>query len=281
MNRFNFGMSDIKNSPTYNDWRGRLYQVIFQSDTIAGKVFNIVLIICILLNVFFVILESVQYHKTQYGNLLQAAEWFLTILFSIEYFLRLISIRSPSKYALSFYGTIDLISIIPMYIEFFIPDSGNFLIIRILRLLRIFRIFKLSEYLYEADVLRKIVINSIKRITVFIFTILVIVIVISTLMYVIEGPSNGFTDIPTCIYWTIVTITTVGYGDIAPRTLSGKLLSSIVMLLGYAIIAVPTSIVTVELGRISQPNNLKACQTCGRNIDNNSSYCKYCGSPVK
>lgn len=263
-------------------WRHRLHTIIFESDTPAGKTFDVVLLIMIALSTFVVLLESIPALHSRYFPIFMGIEWFFTILFTIEYILRLISVRSPRHYALSFYGMVDLLAILPSYFSLLIPGWQYFLVIRVLRLLRIFRIFKLAEYLRDAQVITRALYNSRRKISVFLLTILLLVTIIGSMMYVIEGEASGFTDIPTSIYWAIVTLTTVGYGDLAPRTAMGKVLASMVMLLGYAIIAVPTGIVTAELTRgLRGPISTQVCPYCSREgHDADATFCKFCGSPL-
>lgn len=260
-------------------WRKKLHELIFEAETTPGRIFDILLIWAIIFSVIVVIVDSVGKYQIQYGRFLYAAEWFFTILFSIEYILRLFSVRKPWRYALSFYGVIDLLSILPTYISLFFPGVQYLLTVRILRLLRIFRILKLSEYISEAQVLRTALKASSRKIGVFLLTVLTLVTVIGSLIYVIEGEENGFTDIPTSIYWAIVTMTTVGYGDLSPKTGLGQFFASIVMILGYGIIAVPTGIVTVELSRTQKPVTTQACPACmAEGHDTDALFCKYCGA---
>src|SRR5687768_2493844 len=226
--------------------RARLHEVIFESDTRAGRAFDLTLIWLILLSVATVVLESVREVRDQYGKLLYALEWLFTLLFTVEYFLRLLSVRRPLRYATSFFGVVDLLAIIPTYLSIFIAGSHYLLVIRILRLLRVFRLLKLTEYVSEADTLRRALRASRRKISVFISAVVLLVVIIGALMYVIEGEANGFTSIPRSIYWAIVTLTTVGYGDLSPKTSFGQIVASIVMIIGYGIIAVPTGIVSVD-----------------------------------
>ena len=262
--------------------RGRIHEIIFEADTRAGKIFDLLLILSILLSVVAVMLDSVQHIKEDYGVTLYTIEWFFTILFTIEYILRLYSVDRPAKYAKSFFGVIDLLAIIPTYLSVLIPGSQYFLVIRILRVLRIFRILKFVQYISEAAVLKQSLKASRRKITVFIFTVLTLVVILGSLMYMIEGVENGFTSIPKSIYWAIVTLTTVGYGDISPQTNLGQLLAAIIMILGYAIIAVPTGIVTVEMANYSRKKfNAEVCPSCGKEgHDHDAEYCKYCGAKL-
>jgi voltage-gated potassium channel len=231
--------------------------------------------------VLVVLLESVNSIRDRYGVLLVAIEWFFTVIFTFEYILRLASVRKPFRYALSFYGLIDLAAILPTYLSLFIPGTQYLLTIRILRLLRIFRILKLTEYLSEASVITTALYASRRKISVFLLAILTLVIIIGTAIYVVEGEENGFTDIPTSIYWAIVTLTTVGYGDLAPKTAVGKILASAVMIAGYSIIAVPTGIVTAELTRTAREVSTQVCPECHREgHDPDAVFCKYCGAKL-
>lgn len=262
-------------------WRNALHEIIFETETASGKAFDSTLIVAIVSSILLVIMESVASLRYQFGSLFNKLEWTFTILFTIEYILRLICVKKPLRYAVSFYGVVDFVAIFPMYFELLNLGTENLIAIRILRLLRIFRIFKLSEYFYEATIMQKAMAASLKRIAVFLSAVFSLIIIIGALIYTIEGEKNGFTDIPTSMYWAIVTLTTVGYGDIAPQTEIGKLLASIVMLLGYGIIAVPTGIVTVELSRFSKHlPSTQACPSCGRDADSDAVYCKYCGSRI-
>ncbi|MGB3619113.1 MAG: ion transporter [Catalinimonas sp.] len=234
-------------------WRRHLHEVIFESDTPAGKRFDVILLVLILFSIFVVMLESVQTISLFYSSVLRTLEWVLTGLFTVEYVLRLISSGRPRRYALSFFGVIDLLSILPTYLSLVLVGSQYLLVIRGLRLLRVFRVLKLSRYLGEAEILRSALRQSVAKITVFIGTMVTVVIIIGATMYLIEGPENGFQDIPTSIYWAVVTLTTVGYGDIAPQTTTGKTVATLVMILGYGIIAVPTGIVSVELSKADRP----------------------------
>jgi len=261
--------------------RARLHEIIFEADTRAGRLFDLTLIWLILLSVATVILESVRSVRAQYGDLLYTLEWVFTLLFTVEYVLRLTSVRRPLRYATSFFGVVDLLAIIPTYLSIFLPGSQYLLVIRILRLLRVFRLLKLSEYVAEADTLRLALRASRRKISVFISAVVLLVVIIGALMYVIEGEEHGFTSIPTSIYWAIVTLTTVGYGDLSPRTPFGQMLASVVMVLGYGIIAVPTGIVTVELAQAARQRRVttQACPSCraqGHDLD--AVYCKYCGA---
>ncbi|WP_291941051.1 ion transporter [Chitinophaga sp.] len=252
------------------------------ADTTAGRIFDIFLLLFILGSVIVVMMESVQRLQAQYGDVFNVFEWTFTGLFTLEYLLRIWCSPQPKKYIFSFYGIIDLLCIIPSYIEFLV-GGGHFLIsIRILRLLRIFRIFKLVPFLHESRFLIIALQRSRRKIAVFFFFIMLMTVVLGSIMYVIEsGHNSGFTSIPVSIYWAVVTLTTVGYGDIAPITPIGQAFSAVIMIMGYAIIAVPTGIVTVEMNRLrtSTDVSIRECHNCGRNIaDEDAIFCKYCGS---
>lgn len=227
----------------------KLYTIIFESDTPAGKAFDVVLLVAILLSVMVVTLESVEWIRTDYSELIKTVEWVFTALFTIEYGVRIYCAPRRLHYLRSFYGIIDLISIIPTYLSLLIAGTQYALVIRSLRLLRVFRVLKLTHFLGEAEVLRKAMHQSAAKIIVFLGVVVTMVFIVGALMYLIEGPKNGFTSIPTSVYWAVVTLTTVGYGDIAPQTVAGQTLASIVMIMGYGIIAVPTGIVSVEMSR--------------------------------
>ena len=260
--------------------RALLHEIIFEADTPAGKAFDIALLVAIVISVIAVLLESVVEIRAQYGTQLRALEWFLTILFTIEYLLRLISIGRPLKYARSFYGIIDLLAILPTYLSFFIAGSQSLLVIRALRLLRIFRVLKLAHFVGEASMLRAAIYASTRKIIVFLAFILTLMLIVGSLMYLVEGGNSGFTSIPQSIYWAVVTMTTVGYGDIAPATVLGKILASVVMILGYGIIAVPTGIVTVELAQSRRKTvSTQSCPQCATDIhDPDANFCRICGA---
>ncbi|HYK03057.1 MAG TPA: ion transporter [Thermoanaerobaculia bacterium] len=263
-------------------WRQRLHTVIFEADTPAGRAFDGALIVCILLSVTVVVLESIASIDARWHRELFAAEIVFTVLFTIEYILRLVAVRRPLAYARSALGVIDLLAVAPTWLTLFIPGAQFFLTVRVLRLLRIFRILKLTEYLTEAGVITSALRASRRKIFVFLFAVVTLVVLIGALMYMIEGPAHGFNDILTSMYWAIVTLTTVGYGDLSPQTALGKLLASVVMVLGYAIIAVPTGIVTSELTAArGRGQSRQSCPACGREgHDDDATHCKYCGSAL-
>jgi voltage-gated potassium channel len=263
-------------------WRISLYEIIFEADTPSGKLFDVILIWCILLSILVVFLESISELGKKYSFYFHLIEWIFTVLFSIEYIFRLLSVKRPHRYAFSFYGVIDFLAIIPTYLSLVITGSQYLLVIRVLRLLRVFRIFKIRSLLAQAEILSRAIKASQHKIAVFLFTVMTMIVVIGTVMYVIEGPKNGFTSIPTSMYWAIVTMTTVGYGDISPQTPIGQFLASIVMIIGYSIIAVPTGIVTVELAEASRKSvTTQVCPDCLKEgHDNDAVHCKYCGAKL-
>ncbi|MGB3466787.1 MAG: ion transporter [Cyclobacteriaceae bacterium] len=262
--------------------RLRLHIIIFGTDTRAGKLFDVVLLYAILLSIIVVMLESVREINEQYDTLLSGLEWAFTIFFSIEYLLRLFCSFRPRKYAFSFLGIIDLLAILPTYLTIFAPGVQFLVVIRSVRLLRVFRVLQMSNYMGEATLLGQALINSQRKIIVFLGVVLSIVVISGTLMYIIEGPSNGFKSIPLSIYWAVVTLTTVGYGDIAPQTIVGQTFSVILMLLGYAIIAVPTGIVTSEITHTNRDDKEKdelECSLClTKGHDRDAVFCKFCGA---
>lgn len=262
-----------------SDWRNRLHQIIFESDTNAGRAFDVALLASILLSIFVVILDSVEALHLRFGVLFYNIEWFFTIVFTIEYIMRLMSISRPMKYALSLLGLIDLLAIIPMYLSILFIGTQSLLVFRILRLLRIFRIFKLTHFLSEMSFLNAALRSSAKKISIFMLFVFALVIIMGSVMYLVESGQNGFKSIPESIYWAIVTITTVGYGDISPVTSLGKFIASIIMLLGYGIIAVPTGIITSDMALLARKKNHtgQTCPGCGREgHDHNATFCKYC-----
>lgn len=262
-------------------WRQRLWVVIFKADTPAGRAFDAVLIALIAVSVATVALESVAHVRATYGPLLRGAEWAFTALFTAEYLLRLICVRRPLRYATSFFGVVDVLAVAPTYLSLFVPGAEAFVAVRLLRVLRVFRVLKLTEYSRESRVLADALWAGRRKIGVFLLTVLTITVIVAALMYLVEGPENGFVDIPTSMYWAVVTLTTVGFGDIAPKTPGGRALASVVMVLGYSIIAVPTGIVTAELARARRADGPvdAACPACGRaGHDPDARYCKFCGA---
>ena len=264
-------------------WRHELHTIIYEADTPAGKLFDVVLLVAILASIAAVLLESVVSIRTEYGEQLLIAEWIFTALFTIEYALRLMTVRHPTRYARSFFGIVDLLSILPTYISLFFPGSHALVVIRGLRLLRAFRVLKMARYVGESHILFIALRHSRPKITVFLTGVLSIVVIVGALMYLIEGdqPGTGFTSIPQSVYWAIVTMTTVGYGDISPTTVVGKTVACAVMILGYAIIAVPTGIVSAEIAQIAANRKIKtrACNACSaEGHDDDATHCKHCGA---
>ncbi len=272
----------------------RLYRIIFEAETPAGKAFDLLLLLAIALSVLEVILESDPIWRVRWSGPFQWLEWGFTLLFGLEYLLRLLCVSHPLRYARSFFGVVDLLAIVPTFLGLLVRGTNLFLVVRVLRLLRIFRVLKLGEYLQESDLLWNAILGARRKITVFLLAMVILVIVIGASMYVIEGSavpgSGGFRSIPVGIYWAVVTITTVGYGDVAPVTPLGRFLASVVMLLGYSIIAVPTGILTVEFGAAAQRRGAtsipaagggetpRLCRSCHREgHDPDARHCKYCG----
>ncbi|KAA3614202.1 MAG: ion transporter [Calditrichaeota bacterium] len=267
----------------HQSWRLKLHEIIFEADTRAGKVFDIILILAILLSVSAVMLESIPAVKQQYGYQLFIAEWTFTILFSAEYFLRITTVGRPVKYVTSFFGVVDFLAIVPTYLSLLLPGTQALAVIRILRVLRIFRVLKLVQYLGEAQSLVAALKASRRKIIVFMFTVVSLVVIIGSIMYLVESEESGFESIPHSIYWAIVTLTTVGYGDITPQTDLGKMLSAIVMILGYSILAVPTGIITAEItmGAVKGRISTQSCPECSaEGHDADAEYCKFCGQPL-
>jgi len=262
--------------------RNTIHEIIFEADTPAGKAFDVALLVLIILSVIAVMLESTKTIEVRYGNLLRTFEWIVTIIFTIEYLLRLYCVGKPARYARSFFGIVDLLAILPTYLSVLIPGAQSLLVIRALRLLRVFRVLKLAHFVGEASELRAALSASARKIIVFLGAVLTIVVIVGSMMYLIEGQENGFTSIPVSIYWAIVTMTTVGYGDIAPQTALGKILASAIMIMGYGIIAVPTGIVSVELAGVTRRRiNTQACPECGAGgHDGDAVHCKYCGGKI-
>lgn len=258
--------------------RNKLYTIIFEADTPSGKAFDVLLIVAIVVSVLVVMLDSVPSMNEKYTDLFQVLEWIFTVLFSIEYIIRIISVKKKHKYIFSFYGIVDFLATIPSYLSVLIPSAQVLLIIRVLRILRVFRVLKLAQYLSEAQYLTAALKASQRKISVFLFAVVNLVILTGSLMYVIEGADNGFTSIPKSIYWAIVTLTTVGYGDITPATDVGQFLAAIIMIMGYSIIAVPTGIVSYE---IAAANRGKICEQCGETQNPASArFCMTCGSII-
>ncbi|MCB9358997.1 ion transporter, partial [Candidatus Woesearchaeota archaeon] len=255
--------------------------IIYEADTPSGLAFDIVLLFAIIASVIAVVLESVPSFQAAHGSLFRVIEWTFTILFTIEYALRIYCIKKPKSYIFSFFGIIDFLSIIPTYLSLMFVGAQMFLVLRILRLLRVFRILKLSRYVVQADILWKALKESRYKIIVFLFTVVSIALVMGAIMYIVEGPQNGFESIPHGMYWAIVTLTTVGFGDIVPHTILGQFIAGFLMILGYGIIAVPTGIVSVELAKVSGISTRNSCENCGKEgHDSDAKFCKYCGEKL-
>jgi voltage-gated potassium channel len=273
-------MDDIGNKPR-GGWRKVAYEVIFESDTPAGEAFDLLLIACIVLNVVLIMLDSVASIHAEHGQLLYRLAWGFTILFTIEYVLRLLCVRNPVRYALSFFGLVDALAVFPAYVSLLFFGTLSLSVVRVLRVLRIFRVLRLPHFTREAASLSASLYASRRKIMVFLLTVLTLVVIVGALMYIIENEQSGFTSIPISVYWAIVTLTTVGYGDISPQTPVGQFLASIVMILGYSIIAIPTGIVTVEwtLNRSQRPAVSRPCPHCGlAQHDSDARFCKHCGT---
>jgi voltage-gated potassium channel len=274
-------MKDIRDKKQMAQWRESLHDIIFEADTKAGKRFDVMLMILIGLSVLAVLIDSMPEIHRRYGNFLLGMEWGFTMIFTVEYILRIITTRKPVKYIFSFYGIIDFLAILPTYLSLIYTGTQFLLIIRILRLLRVFRVLKLARYIRASDVLRVALRNSRHKIIVFLEVVIIMVTIIGSLIYLIEGPQNGFTSIPVGIYWAVVTLTTLGYGDLVPVTFLGRFLASIVMITGYAIIAVPTGILSVEMVKATSTNT-RVCPGCRYDRhDDDSVFCKRCGSELK
>lgn len=270
--------SEVKNKPSL---KHRLHEIIYEADTKGGKLFDVILLIAILASILFVMLESVQSIDEKYGPFLDVAEWVITILFSLEYVLRIVTVKKPWKYIFSFYGIIDLLSTIPKYVSLILIDSHNLAVLRALRLLRIFRILKIARYIGASNRLLLALRSSRAKIAVFLLFVLILCIILGTIMYMIEGAENGFTSIPRSVYWAIVTLTTVGYGDIAPVTALGQLIASAIMILGYAIIAIPTGIVGSEMMNANIHTNTQSCPNCMRDSHQDGAiFCYHCGDKL-
>jgi voltage-gated potassium channel len=270
--------------PAEPHWRARLYRVIWESDTPAGRLFDQIVVAAILVSVAVVLADSVQGWGTRFRREFLVTEWFFTLLFTIEYIARLVSVEKPLRYARSFFGIVDLLAVLPTYLALFMPELHALIDVRILRLLRVFRIFRLTAYVAEYQVMGAALWASRRKILVFLAAVIMIDLVLGTLMYVIEGPENGFKDIPTSIYWAITTTTTVGFGDIVPKTDIGRFLASLMMLLGWGTLAVPTGIVTAEMTmrRHARPLLLpRGCPSCGAaGYGPEANFCQQCGSPL-
>jgi voltage-gated potassium channel len=262
-------------------WRDIWNKILFGHETLAGRLFDILLLTLILLSVVTVFLESVQSIRKGYGGYLQAAEWLFTAIFTLEYATRIICVPGGERYTRSFLGVVDLLAVAPVYLSLLFAVAPSFTVVRSLRLFRIFRILRLTEYLGEAATMRMAIAESLRKVTLFLFMVLAIVVIAGAIMFQIEGEANGFTSIPAGIYWAIVTVTTVGYGDIAPKTFVGRILASILMIVGYGIIAVPTGIVSFELARTSPVSRVVICSHCDlRSHDPDARQLQACGAEL-
>jgi len=270
----------LKTNKQGRHWRAWLHEVIYGTHTPAGKLFDIILLIVILYSIIIVMLESVPRFDNKFHDFFNISEWVVTILFSIEYVLRLVCIKRPSKYIFSFFGVIDLLSTIPKYLSFFFVGSQYFTAFRALRLLRVFRILKLVRFIGESNNLARAVKASKTKIFVFVFFVLIVSVLLGTIMYLVEGPEHGFNSIPHSVYWTIVTLTTVGYGDISPETPLGQFIATFIMIIGYGIIAVPTGIVSAEYVAAKKHENDegRSCPNCSAEIyRSDAEFCRRCG----
>lgn len=260
----------------------KLYEIIFEADTRKGKAFDLTIIVLIFLSVLLVLLDSIAGVREKYGTIIHVTEWFITGIFLLEYILRIYVLDRPLKYIFSFFGLIDLMAILPNFLGLILSGGQSLMVIRAVRLLRVFRIFKLSRYTSAGRTLMKALYRSREKIFMFISVIVTMVVIFGTIMYLVEGEENGFTSIPVSIYWAVVTLTTVGYGDISPVTGFGQFLASIVMIMGYAIIAVPTGIVTSEMIRMPAGNNTQVCPNCMfSRHDDDARFCNRCGTPLE
>jgi voltage-gated potassium channel len=273
-------MTDQKHALT--GIRLRIHETLFESESRVGKIFHIALIWAIVISTLSVILESVESIRNVAGDVLIFLEWTFTVLFTIEYGLRIISVRVPWRYMTSFYGWIDLMAILPTYLSIMLPGFNVFLIARTLRLLRIFRIFKMSPYLRDAHILIEALKTSKRKIFLFVYSLVVLAMLMGSMMYAVEGEEHGFTSIPKSMYWAVVTMSTVGYGDLTPKTTGGQFIAVILMLMGYGIFAVPTGIYSVELARTMKAlTNTRACNDCGKQgHDSDAEFCKFCGGKL-
>jgi voltage-gated potassium channel len=272
----------LVNSSDNTKFREQLYVIIFGTHTPAGKLFDLCLIATIIASLIVLVLESIPDIHQEWHDTLRVLEYLFTALFTIEYLARLYCSPKPMSYAKSFYGVIDLLAVLPTYLSLIFPSASFIGVIRLLRVMRIFRILKLVSYLQDSNILLRSLLASRRKIFIFFTTVLILVTIFGSLIYVVEGPENGFTSIPLSIYWAIVTITTVGYGDLVPQTPLGQALAALTMLLGYSIIAVPTGIISAELnGEMNAHKQLVKCPNCSRaGHDSDALHCKHCGSPL-
>lgn len=265
-------------------WKSRLHEIIYEADTKEGKFFDVILLILIIASIVVVMLESVKSFQVEHAAFLDTAEWIITILFSIEYIIRIISIKKPKEYIFSFYGIIDFLSTIPKYLAIYFTGTNTLVALRALRLMRVFRILKLARFIGASDNLVRALKSSKAKIFVFLSFVVILCIILGTIMYLIEGEENGFSNIPRSVYWAIVTMTTVGYGDIAPQTGLGQFIASLIMILGYGIIAIPTGIVSAEMTKSTNEKvhlNTQSCPSCAnQNHNDNAEFCYECGDKL-
>ncbi len=271
--------SIVRSNPL-RPWQQRMHEVIFEADSAAGKAFDVALLVAILVSIIAVMLESVAHIRADWGAMLKGIEWVITILFTIEYALRLLCVGRPWRYAVSFFGIVDFLAIAPTYLSIFVVGAQSLVVIRTLRLLRVFRVLKLAHYLHESQALMIALRRTRAKVTVFLLAVLTVMIIMGSVMYLVEGPEGGFTSIPQSVYWAIVTMATVGYGDIAPQSFLGQTLAAFAMIIGYSIIVVPSGIFSVELiAARKQEVSTQACPSCSREgHDADAEYCKYCGT---
>ncbi len=281
--------SDERYGRPPSGWRAQLFRIIFESDTRAGLLFDQALIVLILVSLVVVVADSVESLQARWGGVFEVLEWTFTLLFTLEYLLRLVCITRPARYARSFFGVVDLLAVLPTYLALFFPGLHALIDVRVLRLLRVFRIFKLTTFMREYQAMGSALLASWRKIMVFLSAVLMIVVVMGTLMYVVEGPANGFVNIPTAIYWAITTMTTVGFGDITPKSDLGRFIASLMMLLGWGTLAVPTGIVTAEMtlqrrdeaASVGARQPQRVCQVCGQDGHApQAAYCHHCGSSL-
>ncbi|AOR29193.1 potassium voltage-gated channel subfamily KQT [Formosa sp. Hel1_33_131] len=266
-------------------WREKVHEIIYEADTPAGKLFDVLLLIVILISILLVMLESVESIEAEYSAILNTSEWVITILFSLEYIVRIIIVKKPRAYIFSFYGIIDLLSTIPKYLSLFFVGTHSLIALRALRLMRVFRILKLTRFIGETANFGKALKRSRVKIAVFLSFVIVLCVILGTVMYLVESEQDsGFSSIPRSVYWAVVTLTTVGYGDIAPITALGQFIASLIMILGYGIIAIPTGIVTSEMTKTEEkliPHNTQACSNCNETYhQDDAEYCHKCGYKI-
>lgn len=266
--------------PERTKWKRNLFRIIFKSDTKLGKLFDILLLLLILISTFIVMMESVQVFDAKWHRIFVILEIVITTIFTVEYVMRIITLRNKKDYIFSFFGIIDLLAILPFYLSLFIPITKYFIILRMLRMLRIFRILNLMDFMNDGYYIVRALKGSSRKIYIFLLFLVLFSVIVGSMMFMVEGHREGFESIPQSIYWAVVTVTTVGYGDVSPGTPLGKFLSVLLMLAGYSIIAVPTGIVTAEMRNKRQEIG-KMCDRCGNNdVDDDSRYCKKCGERI-